>query len=86
MRFICTIFFVVGLSSCSSIHRDPNRSDEDGKSAAFKAGEVAHGLSKEVGKAANAAGREIGRDAHELRDGWKEAQQEDRRRKETKGR
>ena len=86
MRFICTVFFIVGLSACSSTHRDPNRGDEDGKSAAFKAGEIAHGLSKEAGKAAKAAGKELGRDAHELRDGWKEAQQEDRTRKQTSGR
>jgi hypothetical protein len=88
MRLICIVCLVAGLSSCSSFHKGPdsaNRNDDDRKSAAFKAGEIAHGLSKEAGKAAKAAGKEIGKDAHELREGWKEAQREDRTRKQTTG-
>jgi hypothetical protein len=72
MRLICILCLVTGLSACGRSNRDPgsaSRSDEDGKSAAFKVGEMAHGLSKEAGKAAKAAGKEIGRDAHELREG-----------------
>ena len=89
MRLIWIVCFAVGLSSCSLSHRNQssaNRDEEDRKSAAFKAGEIAHGLSKEAGKAAKAAGKEIGREAHELREGWKEAQREDRTRKKTTGR
>jgi len=89
MRFICILGLVAGLSSCNSSHRESDgasRNEQDRKSAAFKAGEVAHDLSKEAGKAAKAAGKEVGKEAHELREGWKEAQREDRARKQTTGR
>ena len=88
MRLICILCLITGLSACGSSHRDPDaagRTDEDRKSVAFKAGEAAHGLSKDAGKAAKAVGKEIGKDAHELREGWKEAQREDRTRKQTTG-
>jgi hypothetical protein len=89
MRLIYTVCLLALLSSCSLSHRDrgaANRDDQDRGSAAFQAGEIAHGLSKEAGKAAKAAGKEIQRDAHELREGWKEGQREDRTRRETTGR
>jgi uncharacterized lipoprotein NlpE involved in copper resistance len=59
------------------------RNEQDRKSAAFKAGEIGHELSKEAGKAAAAAGRELRKDAHEAHEGWKQAEHEDRAKKRT---
>jgi hypothetical protein len=42
---------------------------------------MTHELSKEAGKAAKAASRELGKEAHQAREGWKQAQRDDRAKK-----
>lgn len=54
------------------------REEQDRKSAAFKAGEATHELSREAGKAAREAGRELRKEAGEAREGRKAAGREER--------
>ncbi len=54
------------------------RQEEDRRSAAFKAGQVAHELAKDSGKIAAAAGRKIEKSAREAGEGWKEQSKQDR--------
>jgi hypothetical protein len=82
MRFVFYFAIAVSVSSlggCSSRRTGPE--EHDRSSAAYRAGEFAHDLSKEAGKAAKAAGKEIRKDAGEAHEGWKEAAREDRAKK-----
>ena len=81
-RLVTIIGLAVSLTSCSRSRDDlteRNQNERDRKSAAFKVGELTHGLSKEVGKAAKAAGRELGKESHQAREGWDHAQEQEQR-------
>jgi hypothetical protein len=81
---IVMISCTLSLAACGRSHSNSEarkKEERDRNSASFKAGEIAHGLSKEVGKAAKAASREIGKDAREAHDGWKQAQRDEQEKK-----
>jgi hypothetical protein len=76
---ILVVFAALGLSGCGyQSEADRERQRDESNTAAGKTGKAAYKVSKEVGKAAREAGREIRKAAGQAREGWKEAAQEDR--------
>ncbi len=72
-------------SACTSARdREAKREAEyrqqqaDRNSAAFRAGEAAHELTRKAEHAAAVAGRELNESARKAREGWKEQAQRDR--------
>jgi uncharacterized protein HemX len=79
-RLLPVICLTAGLAACGRSRNDSenrDRDERDRKSAAFKLGEASHELSKEAGKAAKAAGRELGKEARQVHDGWNQAKHDE---------
>jgi len=51
---------------------------QEANTPAGKVGQAAHGVAKVTGKAAKVAGRELGKAAHQAKEGWKEAGRKDK--------
>jgi type IV secretory pathway TrbL component len=83
-KLISVLGLASALTACGRSHHDSssNRKPADENSPAFKVGEMTHEVTKDAGKAAKAAGRELGKEAHEMREGWKEAQRNDKAKKD----
>ena len=54
------------------------REQQDQKSAAFRAGKIAHDVAKETEKVAAAAGRKLAEDARKAKEGWNQQARDDR--------
>ncbi len=72
-KWVAIICLTLGLAACGR-----SRDDREHNSPAFKVGEVSHALSKELGKAAKATGRELNKESHQAREGWNQAERNDK--------
>ena len=76
MRVIHTVLMTVAV--CATVVSCSNHNHRAADTPAGKVGQVAYDAAKVTGKAAKAAGRELGKAAHDARAGWKEAAAKDK--------
>jgi hypothetical protein len=73
----------ISLGACSR-NRDAERERwQHEQTAAEKAGKVAYQASKRAEKAVKSAARDLGKAAQQARQGWNEAEREDRAKRQT---
>jgi hypothetical protein len=75
------LLLATALVSGACRHREADRSRD---SAAFDAGVMAHTVAKKSEKAIEMTGRELGKGAHEVYKGWKQAAREDKEQEKAK--
>ena len=66
------------LGGCSRSTESAGQRHADANTPAGKLGKAAHTVAVHTEKAAKAAGRELGKAAHQAHEGWKEAAREDK--------
>jgi Flp pilus assembly protein TadB len=78
-----TATFILGsilvLSSCFGARETPAERERNSDTAAGKAGQAAHKVAKEGEKAAKEVSRKLDEAAHQAKDGWQKAAQNDKK-------
>ena len=82
MRFLAvTVLLFVGLFSIACSSPAPEVRRGDANTPAGKAGQAAHKVAVEAGKAGRVIGRKLDKAAHDAHEGWKQAAQNDQQKR-----
>ena len=66
------------LGACGRSYESASQREKEANSPAGKVGQVAYKVAKGTGKVVKAAGKELGKAAHQAREGWKESARQDK--------